>query len=118
MIFSGEQDGRKVRSFLLPSSFLDQFKDEQPKWGPLGYITYKRTYARPLSDGTSEEFWQTAQRVVEGVYNVQKIHCRRLGLPWDDRKAQKSAQEMYRRIWDFKFLPPGRGLWMMGTDRV
>ena len=118
MIFSGEQDGRKVRSFTLPNTFLDQFKDEQPKWGPLGYITYKRTYARPLPDGSSEEFWQTAQRVVEGVYNVQKIHCRRLGLPWDDRKAQKSAQEMYRRIWDFKFLPPGRGLWMMGTEQV
>jgi adenosylcobalamin-dependent ribonucleoside-triphosphate reductase len=25
---------------------------------------------------------------------------------------------MYRLIWDFKFLPAGRGLWMMGTDVV
>lgn len=118
MIFSGESDGRKVRSFLLSSSFMDEFIGRQPEWGPLGYITYKRTYARPNPDGTSEEFYQTCQRVVEGVYNVQKIHCRRLGLPWDDRKAQKSAQEMYRRMWAFKFTPPGRGLWMMGTDQV
>lgn len=118
MIFSGENEGRKVRSFVLPSSFIDQYKERQPKWGPLGYITYKRTYARPKPDGSSEEFYETAQRVVEGVYNVQKIHCRRLGLPWDDRKAQKSAQEMYRRMWEFKFLPPGRGLWMMGTEQV
>lgn len=118
MIFSDETDGRKVRSFVLSGSFMEQFIGQQPKWGPLGYITYKRTYARPIEGGRSEEFWQTCQRVVEGVYNIQKIHCRRLGLPWDDRKAQKSAQEMYRRMWDFKFLPPGRGLWMMGTEQV
>ena len=118
MIFSGENEGRKVRSFSLPNSFLDKYRGDQPKWGALGYITYKRTYARPKDDGSSEEFWETCQRVVEGVYNVQKIHCRRLGLPWDDRKSQKSAQEMFDRMWRFKFLPPGRGLWMMGTEQV
>lgn len=118
MIFSGENEGRKVRSFVLSSSFMDDYEGKQPEWGPLGYITYKRTYARPLPNGKSEEFWQTCQRVVEGVYNVQKIHCRRVGLPWDDRKAQKSAQEMFKRLWAFKFTPPGRGLWMMGTEQV
>ena len=118
MIFNNESEGRKVRSFTISASFMENYAGSQPKWGPLGYVTYKRTYARPMPDGASEEFWQTCQRVVEGVYNIQKIHCRRLGLPWDDRKAQKSAQEMYRRMWEFKFTPPGRGLWMMGTDQV
>ena len=117
MIFSDETRGRKVRSFILPNTFLEEFKGRQPNWGPVGYVTYKRTYSRKKGD-RSEEFWETCQRVVEGVYNIQKIHCRRLGLSWDDRKAQKSAQEMYRRMWDFKFLPPGRGLWMMGTEQV
>lgn len=107
-----------IRSFYLSSSFLEDFKGMQPNWGfsGLGYFVYKRTYARPLPDGGSEEWWQTCRRVVEGVYNVQKIHCKRFGLPWNDRKAQASAQEMFRRMWDFKFLPPGRGLWAMGTD--
>jgi hypothetical protein len=41
-----------------------------------------------------------------------------MGLPWDDRKAQGSAQEMFERMWQFKFTPPGRGLWMMGTDLI
>lgn len=118
MIFNTDSDGRKVRTFTLSASFVESYAGSQPKWGPLGYITYKRTYARPLANGASEEFWQTCQRVVEGVYNIQKIHCRRLGLPWDDRKAQKSAQEMFRRMWAFKFTPPGRGLWMMGTEQV
>jgi len=106
------------RRFSLSTSFLEQYMGVQPEWGPLGYFTYKRTYARPLDSGGTEEFWQTCTRVVEGVYNVQKLHCRSLRLPWDDRKAQKSAQEMFERMWSFKWLPPGRGLWTMGTEMV
>lgn len=34
---------------------------------------------------------------------------------WDVEKAQQSAQEMYDRMWNMKFLPPGRGLWAMGS---
>lgn len=30
-------------------------------------------------------------------------------------QAQKTAQEMYRRMFAMKFLPPGRGLWAMGS---
>ena len=118
MFLSQYSDGRKIRIFSLSESFLERYKGKQPQWGPVGYFTYKRTYARPLENGTVEEYWQTCKRVVEGVYNVQKQHCRFLRLPWDDRKAQASAQEMFERMWSFKFTPPGRGLWMMGTDLV
>jgi ribonucleotide reductase alpha subunit len=104
--------------FKLSDRFIEQFKGKQPNWGPLGYVTYKRTYSRPLPDGSTEEFWQTLQRVVEGCYTTQLNHCKQTRLPWNAYKAQRSAQEMYQRMWDFKFLPPGRGLWMMGTDFV
>jgi len=97
--------------FKLSESFLDSYKGKQPKWGPLGYFVYKRTYARGLDNGQTEEFWQTLQRVTEGVYTIQKRHCDSLHLPWKESKAQRSAQEMFRRMWEFKFLPPGRGLW-------
>lgn len=108
--------------FTLSSKFLDQYKGKQPEWGPLGYLTFKRTYARPITeeDGTerTEEFWETVKRIVEGCYTVQLNHCKNIRVPWQGNKAQHSAQEMFRRMWDFKFLPPGRGLWMMGTDYV
>lgn len=109
-----------IRSFKLSDSFLDEYRDKQPAWGfnGLGYVVYKRTYARAKSDGALEEFWETCKRVVEGTYDVQKKHCKNLRLPWDDRKAQRSAQEMYRRMWAFKWLPPGRGLWMMGSPAI
>lgn len=104
--------------FHLSDAFIEEFKDRQPNWGPVGYITYKRTYARPLDNGETEEYWQTCRRVVEGVYTIQKWHTRRSHLSWSESKAQASAQEMYRLMWAFKFLPPGRGLWMMGADYV
>jgi len=104
--------------FQLTENFLDEFKGKQPKWGPVGYITYKRTYARTLPQGGTEEFWQTLQRVVNGTFTIQKQHCIGLGLPWENRKAQRTAQKMYRAMWEFKFLPPGRGLWIMGTPFI
>ncbi|NVM37580.1 MAG: fused protease/ribonucleoside-triphosphate reductase [Candidatus Lokiarchaeota archaeon] len=106
-------------SFKLDEEFLNNFKGKQPDWGPLGYITYKRTYARIIEkENRKEEFWETIRRVVEGCYSVQKEHCIKLSLPWTDLKAQKSAQIMFNKIWNFKFLPPGRGLWMMGTEFI
>ena len=121
--FESTPQDRKVRQFSLAPAFLADFEGRQPAWGPVGYFTFKRTYARPLCDcddprscgHPSEEFFDCCKRVVEGVYNVQKAHCRRLSLPWNEPKAQASAQDMFRRMWEFKWTPPGRGLWMMGT---
>jgi hypothetical protein len=87
-----------------------------------GGFASHNTYSRPLdtsiANGPSEEYWQTLVRVVEGTYNIQKLHCTQYNLPWSNEKAQRSAQEMYRLMWEFKFLPPGRGLQFMGTPTV
>lgn len=106
--------------FYLSDAFVEQYSERQPEWGGagFGYIVYKRTYARPKEDGTTEEWHETVRRVVEGTYTIQKWWAARQHLPWSDRKAQRSAQEMYERIFTFKFLPPGRGLWAMGTDSI
>jgi len=106
-------------SFKLDDEFIEKFKHKQPEWGPLGYITYKRTYARIIEgEKRKEEFWETIRRVVEGCYSIQKEHCLKLSLPWINDKAQKSAQRMFEKIWEFKMSPPGRGLWMMGTEFI
>ena len=60
-------------------------------------------------------WWETVKRVVEGTFNMQKRHIDSHSLGWNPWKAQHSAQEMYDRIFTMKFLPPGRGLWAMGT---
>ena len=104
--------------FKLTDDFVSGYKRIKPKWGALGEITYRRTYSRLKDDGKYEEWHETIRRVVEGCYTYQRWHCRRFGLPWNAKKAQKSAQTMYELIFDMKFLPPGRGLWMCGTEYV
>ncbi|MBT5638222.1 MAG: hypothetical protein HOJ16_06640 [Candidatus Peribacter sp.] len=112
-----------TRKFRLSDSFVEPYKDKNVPWGPVGYVTYKRTYSRRLSefdpDATgSEEWYQTCRRVVEGMFNTQKEHVVRLGLEWNDSKAQRTAKDAYDRLFHLKWTPPGRGLWMMGTKFV
>ena len=52
------------------------------------------------------------------MYSLQKDHCKKNRLPWNDLKAQASAKEAYDRLFNLKWTPPGRGLWMMGTEIV
>ena len=115
--------------FHLDPTFLDQFRDKQPEWGPVGYATYKRTYARPVEvTDQVEEFWQTCQRVVQGVYTVQKWHCRKNNLHWRDGKAQRSAQNVPAHVgvqvpprWS-RPLDDGhhlrRGAWKRGAQQL
>lgn len=100
------------RPFRLSESFLEKYKRKQPPFGfnVLGELVYLRTYSRIKEDGTNERWWETCRRVVEGTYNMQKRHIERYSLGWNPWKAQTSAQEMYDRMFNIKFLPPGRGL--------
>ncbi|KAL1915319.1 uncharacterized protein VTP21DRAFT_6777 [Calcarisporiella thermophila] len=107
----------KAGDFRLSKQFLAKYKDAIPPFGfnGLGEIVYRRTYSRLKADGDREQWWETVERVVNGTFNMQKRHIDHNGLPWDPWKAQASAQNMYDRIYNMKFLPPGRGLWAMGS---
>lgn len=80
-----------------------------------GGFASHNTYSRLKEDGTKELWHDTVERVVNGTYTMQKRWILDHNLGWSERKAQRSAQEMYDRIWNMKFLPPGRGLWAMGS---
>jgi len=103
--------------FKLDALFLSTYANKKPNFGfnGMGEFVFYRTYSRLKEDGTKESFLDTLRRVVEGCYEIQRRHCRKIHIPWDYDKAQISAQEMFQRMWEFKFLPPGRGMWMMGT---
>lgn len=104
--------------FRIDESFLGQYKGQRPNFGynGLGEFVFYRTYSRLKPDNKKESFIDVLKRVVEGCYEIQRRHCRKIHVPWDYNKAQSSAQEMFERMWQFKFLPPGRGLWCMGTQ--
>lgn len=81
----------------------------------LGEITFIRTYSRSKEDGSKERWHETCRRVIEGMYSIQKDWAKEHVLPWNDHKAQKSAQEAYDLLFNMKWTPPGRGLFAMGT---
>jgi len=116
-------NGHNYRKFRLSDKFVSQYEDKEVPWGPVGYVTYKRTYSRRLDERTpgeegTEEWHQTCRRVIEGMFDMQKHHVSHLGLEWNDAKAQRTAKEAYDRLFNLKWTPPGRGLWMMGTKFV
>ena len=112
-----------IRKFRLSEQFILPYIDKEVPWGAVGYVTFKRTYSRrlnefsPDAEGT-EEWWQTCRRVIEGMFDMQKRHVYYLGLEWNDSKAQATAKDAYDRLFNLKWTPPGRGLWMMGTKFI
>jgi len=104
-------------NFTLSPAFVEKFKNKKAPFGfnGLGELVYMRTYSRIKENGKNEMWWETVQRVVEGTYSMQKKWIESHQLGWNPWQAQKSAQDMYERIFTMKFLPPGRGLWAMGT---
>ena len=106
-----------MEKFNLSENFINKYKRKKPPFGfnGLGELTYMRTYSRIKENGKNEIWWETVRRVVEGTYSMQKKWIDSHQLGWNAWQAQRSAQEMYNRIFYMKFLPPGRGLWAMGT---
>ncbi len=77
-----------MSELILTESFVSKYKNKQPNWGfnGLGYIVYKRTYARLKDNGKTEEWYETVQRCIEGA---QKI-----GAQYTPEEAE--------RIYDYK----------------
>jgi len=121
--------------FRLDDAFIAQMRCRPSPFGDnvLGEYVYLRTYSR------DEDWWQTVRRVVEGTYSILMRHTllgacwsiasdasacapaaptQRDGCAWNAAKMQRSAQRMYELIFEQRFLPPGRGLWAMGTELV
>ena len=61
---------------LAPAFIAEVKKEIKPHWGELGWVTYKRTYARWLPDVQRTENWdETVKRVVEGNINLDpRLH--------------------------------------------
>lgn len=83
----------------------------QTPWSSIGYLTYKRTYARRLDndnpDSLTEEFPQTVERCINGIQN-------QLDVGFTDEEVNRLRKYML----ELKCLPAGRFLWQLGTDTV
>ncbi len=114
-----------IFSFRLSDDFVSTYRGQKAPFGyadaagnSVGEITFLRTYSRLKEDGTKETWVDVCERVINGMYSLQKDHCKANRLPWNDAKGQASAKEAFDRLFQLKWTPPGRGLWVMGTPLV
>jgi hypothetical protein len=86
----------------------------------LGRLVYKRTYSRRIEEGENsryEDWHETVDRVVRGVTKIRRDHYRKNNIAFiSDAEILKDEDEMFDRIYEMKFMPPGRGLWAMGSE--
>lgn len=93
---------------IISEKFANKYASKQPNWGfnGLGYIVYKRTYARLKEDGKTEEWHETIRRCINGA---QKIGA---------NYTQEEAEQLFDLIFNLKCNYAGRMLWQLGTPTV
>ena len=103
---------------ILEKSFLEKYKQIPVDWGPLGLVQYLLAYSRVKKMGGKEDWVDTCARVSNGIYDIQKKHCEEYNRPFTEGKARLDAHKLFTLMFNFKFLPAGRGLWGMGTEAM
>ena len=70
-------------SFKLAEEFVASYKGKQAPFGyrdaagnSVGEITFLRTYSRLKEDGTKESWVEVCERVINGMYSLQKDHAK------------------------------------------
>lgn len=112
--------GKKPINFTFRKEFKEKLKTQKVEWGfgGLSAFTFYRTYARQTESGKLESWPDCVIRVIEGMFSIIKTHSITSEHTWNEKRAHKLAEEAAQRLFEFKWTPPGRGLWMMGTPFV
>jgi ribonucleotide reductase alpha subunit len=93
---------------IITEAFANKYSNKQPNWGfnGLGYIVYKRTYARVKENGQKEEWHETIRRCINGA---QKIGA---------NYTKEEAEQLFDLVFNLKCNFAGRMLWQLGTPTV
>lgn len=88
---------------------------------PFGYngfgeFLFYRTYSR--SEPQQENWADTMIRVANGTFSIRKDWYIKTGIKWDEDFWQQYAVGFIESMFLMQWLPPGRGLWAMGTNFI
>ena len=99
---------------LSAKDIVDSLGPIQTPWSSVGYLTYKRTYARKIAQADStgpvdktEEWNETVTRIIDATDT--QLH---VGFTDDEKKRLASY------LLELKGNVAGRFLWQLGTDTV
>jgi ribonucleoside-triphosphate reductase len=113
---------------LFTTEFLKQYKKKQPNWGfgNLGYVVYKRTYARVVDPETRQlltpkevdEYRKTNKLTDTEEWNETVERCIRGAQKIGAQYTQEEAERLFDHIFNLRCSFSGRGLWQLGTKTV
>jgi ribonucleoside-triphosphate reductase (thioredoxin) len=106
--------------YQIDQELKNLVKSWKPNFGFSGFgeATYYRTYSRQMDNGKQEQWADTVIRVVEGVLSIRYDWYKKHGLPINEEVFKSYSYKLCNAIFNMRMLPPGRGLWAMGTDFV
>lgn len=107
-----------IHRYVMPAEIESQIRSIKYRFGYGGFsqAVYARTYSRVKNDGKKEIFPDTIVRVVNGVLSIRKDWYITHGIEWNEEYWNKKALEMGTYMMELKLLPPGRGLFMSGSE--
>lgn len=106
--------------FVLSDAIKAMIYAMKPKFGYNGFgeVVFYRTYSRIKPDGKQETWNDVVIRVMEGTMSIRKDHYIKNNIHWDESFWQHYSLHMALSMFKMEWLPPGRGLWAMGSDFV
>lgn len=106
--------------FILAESTLDELRSMTPDFGYNGFgeFIFWKTYSRTKQNGDQENWNDVIIRVVEGTFSIRKDWYVKNYIPWDESFWQVYARHFAVSMYKMEWLPPGRGLWAMGSNFV
>lgn len=104
-----ELQQEKKNSSETTSTEAELSKEKYTPWSPVGYLTYKRTYARRLSpDSDQTEEWS------DTIHRIVRASDEQLNVGFTDDEKQRLGSYLQQ----LKGTVAGRFLWQLGTDTV
>lgn len=106
--------------FHLSEVTKDYLRSLVPPFGYNGFgeFLFYRTYSRAKKDGGQENWADCVIRFTEGTFSIRKDWYVKNHINWDEQFWQDYAYNFAEMAFEMKWLPPGRGLWAMGSDFV
>ncbi len=93
-----------MKEYISKDIIEEHRKSTPVVFGPIGEDVYRRTYSRTKKDGTQEDWYETAARVVNGNCNYVSEYF----------IEKDEAEKLYKMLLNMEILPAGRHLWATG----
>jgi len=106
--------------FKVSEATVDKIKSLTPPFGYNGFgeLTFWRTYSRIKNNEGQEDWADVCIRNTEGTFSIRKDWYLKNHIQWDEDYWREYSNKFIHAMFMMQWMPPGRGLWAMGSDFV